>query len=107
MTTEDELGYAMVLSFSELYQTMPEERAFCHGVEFGEIWHRMSTGNEAEIEKTTHTENREVIARAAAAKGWDVEVAPSNRTGWDFTTLRHTGGRLKPRISLSSWAPQP
>lgn len=88
MTNEDETpSYGLVLSFSGLYPTMPEERAFVHGVEFGQIWLRMSSGEEAEIETVTHTENRTVIERAAAAKGWDAEIKPSDVTGWDLTKL--------------------
>ena len=82
-----EATFGLVLSFSGLYPTMPEEHAFVHGVEFGQLWHRMSSGDEAEIETTTHTENREVIARAAAAKGWEVECTPSGTPTWDFTKL--------------------
>jgi hypothetical protein len=87
-TSEAAGAYALVLSFSGLYPTMPEEHAFVHGVQFGELWHRMSRGDEAEIEATTHEANREVIARAAAAKGWELEVKPSGTPTWDFTTLR-------------------
>ncbi len=80
--------YSLVLSFANLYPTMPEEHAFVHGVEFGGLWARIANGAEAEIEMTTHEHNREVIARAAAAKGWDLECNPSGVEGWDFTTLR-------------------
>lgn len=62
---EEETSYDLVLSFSGLYETMPEEYAFVHGVEFGQLWSRMASGAEAEIEVTTHEANREVIARAA------------------------------------------
>lgn len=81
-------GYDLVLSFSGLYQTMPEEHAFVHGVEFGQLWARMEAGAEAEIETVTHEANREIIARAAAAKGWELERKPSDTPTWDFTTLR-------------------
>lgn len=88
MSEEAEAGWGLVLSFSGLYQTMPEEHAFVHGVEFGQLWHRMSSGAEAEIETATHTENRTVIERAAAAKGWHAEIKPSDVPGWDLTVLR-------------------
>lgn len=88
MAEDTETSYGLVLSFTDLYPTMPEEHAFVHGVEFGELWSRMSSGAEAEIETTTHEKNREVIARAAAAKGWEVECKPSGTPTWDFTTLR-------------------
>ena len=82
--------YELVLSFSGLYPTMPEEHAFTHGVEFGGLWHRMLSGAEAEIEAVTHTDNRAVIERAAAAKGWEVEFKPCEIEGWDYTILRKT-----------------
>lgn len=86
--SDDETTYGLVLSFSGLYETMPEEHAFVHGVEFGQLWARMASGAEAEIETTTHEANREVIARAAAAKGWELDCTPSGTPTWDFTTLR-------------------
>jgi hypothetical protein len=85
--SDDDTTYDLVLSFSGLYPTMEQEHAFFDGVEFGQIWARMSSGAEAEIETTTHETNREVIARAAAAKGWTVECKPVT-AGWDSTTLR-------------------
>ena len=88
MSEEESEGWGLVLSFSGLYQSMPEEHAFVHGVEFGRLWDRMSSGTEAEIETATHPENRTVLERAAAAKGWDVEIKPSDIPGWDLTTLR-------------------
>lgn len=81
-------GYSLILSFGGLYPTMAEERAFCHGVEFADLWRRMRDGNEAEIETTTHAENRAIIYRAAASQGWDVEIVPSEVEGWDTTKLR-------------------
>ena len=83
-------SYGLVLSLSGLYPSIQEEHAFVHGVEFGQLWHRMSSGREAEIELATHEANREVIARAAAAKGWALECKPSGTPTWDFTTLRKT-----------------
>lgn len=88
MADDTETSYGLVLSFEGLYPTMPEEHAFVHGVEFGQLWQRMSEGYEAEIETTTHEKNRDVIARAAAAEGWEVECKPSGTPAWDFTTLR-------------------
>lgn len=86
--SDEETSYGLVLSFFGLYPTMPEEHAFVHGVEFGGLWARMSSGAEAEIEATTHEANREVIARAAAAKGWEVECHSSGTATWDYTKLR-------------------
>lgn len=89
MTSEDDLsGYSLVVSFSNLYPTMPEEAAFCHGVEFGGLWRDMTQGSKAEIKATTHAVNRTVIARAAAAQGWELSVRGSEIDGWDYTVLR-------------------
>jgi hypothetical protein len=85
--TESETTYGLLLSFKGLYPTMPEDNAFCHGVEFGEILHRMRSGTEAEIKKTTYAANRTVVERAAASQGWEVEFLPSGVEGWDFTKL--------------------
>lgn len=90
MSDDSSTSYGLVVSFSGLYQTMPEEHAFVHGVEFGRIWHRMSSGAEAEIEETTHVENRTVIERAAASQGWHAEIKPSGTLGWDYAKLTKT-----------------
>lgn len=67
-------SWGLLLSFSGLYPTMPEEHAFVHGFEFGEIWTRMRGGHEAEIEGTFHTANRTILERACAAGGWNIEI---------------------------------
>ena len=91
MADDEEGGYSLVLSFSDLYLTMAEEHAFCHGVEFAGLWHRMRDGREAEIEATTHRANRAIIERAAAKEGWQVEFIPTPpevSDDWDVTVLR-------------------
>lgn len=88
--TEQDGGYGLVVSFSGLYSTDAEERAFVHGVEFGRLWHRMRSGQEAEMEETVHTVNRGVIERAAASQGWDVEFRDSGEPSWLFMILRKT-----------------
>lgn len=80
-------GYSLVLSFAGLYPTMAEEHAFCHGVEFAGLYHKMREGQSAEIDATTHPENRTIIERAAAKEGWDVEFKPSLVEGWEHTKL--------------------
>ncbi len=80
-------SYELVLSFSDIFPTMAEERAFTHGFAFAGIWQRMRSGNEAEIEETTRIENRTIIARAAAAQGWELVVEPTDVDGWDTTKL--------------------
>lgn len=87
MSDAGETTYGLVVSFAGLYPTMAEEHAFVQGVEFGQLWHQMSAGREAEIELTTHEANREIIARAAAAKGWELESKPSGTPTWDYTRL--------------------
>lgn len=67
-------GFGLILSFSGLYATMPEEHAFVHGVEFGKLWERMVGGSESEIEGTFHSANKTIIERACASQGWDCEV---------------------------------
>lgn len=85
---EDATTYGLIVSFDGLYPTMPEERAFVHGFEFGQIWWRMSEGMVAEIDTMAHTENREAITRAAAAQCWALTVEPTGTEGWDFIKLR-------------------
>lgn len=62
--------YGLVVSFTGLPFGDSPEHAFVHGVEFGQLWQRMRSGAEAEIEGTFHASNREVIERACAAEGW-------------------------------------
>lgn len=61
--------------------------SFVHGFEAGALWELMTTGTVAEIERTTHRENREVISRMAVAEGWSVEFAASEVDGWDYAKL--------------------
>ena len=78
----EETGYALVLSFDGIRKTQEEGHAFTHGVEFGMLWARMKAGAEAEIAQCFATANREVIERAAAAEGWDVEIKPTDYAEW-------------------------
>ena len=82
--------YGLRLSLANLYKTDAEEHAFIHGVEFGGIYGRMLSGNEAEIEEMTHVANREAFERAAAAEGWTIETTPQCDT-WDQTKLIKVG----------------
>ena len=81
---EGNVGYGLIVSFPD------ESASFVNGFEAGALWNRLTGGAEAEISLTTHTENREVIARMADAQGWDVEVTTSQVQGWDFTKLEKT-----------------
>ncbi len=90
MSDSPDVGYGLVLSFAGLYPTMPEEHAFVHGVELGKLYEQMTAGLVAEIETVTHAENREIIARAAASLGWELECTPSEVAGWDLTKLAKT-----------------
>ncbi|ADJ21944.1 hypothetical protein Hden_1537 [Hyphomicrobium denitrificans ATCC 51888] len=73
MENANNTAYDLVVSFSGLYGTMPEEHAFVHGCEFGQLWQRMTSGSEAEIEGTFHSANRVVIERACVSQGWSAE----------------------------------
>ena len=89
-TEDDGTTFGLVLSFSGLYQTMPEEHAFVHGVEFGGLWAAMTAGQAAEIEKTVHTVNREIIERAAVSQGWVAEFKTTTIPEWLECTLTKT-----------------
>jgi hypothetical protein len=75
-------SYGLVVSFPD------QSASFVHGFEAGALDERMKAGAVAEIEATTHDENREVIRRLADYQGWSVEVKPSGVPGWDYTILR-------------------
>jgi len=86
-------GYGLLVSFAGLPFGDNAEHAFVHGVEFGQLWQRMRSGSEAEIEGTFHSVNRMAIERAAAAEGWICEfsdVADETKTfdGWVNAKLR-------------------
>lgn len=73
---------------SSLLVSFPDQTPnFVNGFEAGQLWERMRSGKEAEIEVTTHTENREVIARMADQYGFALEVEESDIDGWDNTIL--------------------
>lgn len=74
-------AFGLIVSFPD------QSASFVHGFEAGGLWERMASGMMAEIEATTHIENREIIARMADSRGWDVEVTASDVTGWDYTKL--------------------
>jgi hypothetical protein len=77
-------GWELVVSFSGLYPTMEQEHAFVHGVEYGMLWNRIQSGQEAEIEGTFHVSNRTVIERTCASQGWDVEFSKCEAEGQSF-----------------------
>lgn len=85
---QTEAAYGLVLSFDGLYPTMAEEHAFVNGVEFGQLWHRIRAGREAEIDETVHAANRTTIERAAASQGWQAEFKDTGEPTWLFVTLR-------------------
>lgn len=80
--SEEPVHYGLVVAFPD------GSASFVNGFEAGILSERMQAGAVAEIEATTHTENREVIARMAVAYGWSVSVKPSGVEGWDNTILR-------------------
>lgn len=93
--------WGLVLSFSGLDYGKNTEHAFVHGFEVGQIWERMKSGREAEIEATVHSINDEVFRRAAAADGWNIEITPSDADGvavpgWSDVKLTKTPGGPQP-----------
>lgn len=91
-------AYGIVMSFSGLFATMPEEHAFVNGCEFGQLWSRMTSGMAAEIEGTFRAANRTVIERACASQGWNVEFteakddAGNSYDEWVFAKLEKVKG---------------
>lgn len=73
--------WGLVLSFANLDYGQSTEHAFVNGFEVGEIWARMKSGREAEIEATVHSINVEAFRRAAAADGWDITITASEAEG--------------------------
>lgn len=60
-----------------------QSNSFVHGFEAGMIWNRMEAG-ETPIDFTgmpLHSENRDVLQRMAAARGYDLRIE-SDRDGW-------------------------
>ncbi len=78
----EQADYGLMVAFTD------ESPSFVNGYEAGMLWERMRSGTVAEIETTTHAENRDVIQRMATADGWDCEVKASEVEGWDHTSLR-------------------
>lgn len=76
MVDEQEQGWGLMLSFTGLLETMPEEAAFTHGFEVGGIWQRMRSGLETEVEETVNEANKTIFERAAAGQGWSIEWVP-------------------------------
>lgn len=80
-------GYGFVLSFNGLPFGETTEHAFVHGFELGQLWQRMRSGTESEIEGTFHAINREAIERACAAEGWSVTITDAtDETGKIYDT---------------------
>jgi hypothetical protein len=70
---QNESAYRLLVSFSGLYPTMPEEHAFVHGYEAGAIFAEMKRPDTLALERTVHARNVEVLRRMCAAEGWAVE----------------------------------
>lgn len=94
MNDGDSIEYGLVFSFSDLPFGETTEHAFVHGVELGQLWQRMRSGSEAEIEGTFHAINRTAIERCAAADGWEVEFkdatdeSGASYNEWLFAALK-------------------
>lgn len=85
--TDEGASYGLVLSFGGLDFGETTEHAFVHGFELGQIWQRMESGAEAEIEVTIHTINVEALRRAAAADGWSIDVRTTEIDEWSRATM--------------------
>lgn len=85
-TTED--GYQLLVSFPD--QSPP----FTYGFEAGNIWAMLTANLVSELNFTTRVENREVIMRMAAARGWRIDVKLDVAEGWDDTTFVKIGPGL-------------
>ena len=87
-------NFGLLVSFRDLPFGETTEQAFVHGMELGQLWQRMRSGQEAEIDGTFHSINRTAIERCAVADGWDVEFrAATDETGqsydgWLFASLK-------------------
>jgi hypothetical protein len=62
----EEEGWSLILQFPD------GSPSFVHGFEAGRLWHRLEIEYEP-IEQMINVENREIVVRMAAAKGWTVE----------------------------------
>jgi hypothetical protein len=74
--------YSLRVSFSDVWETADEERAYVCGWEAGAIAQEMR--GEAEFERTVHAENQTVLRRLCDAEGFSVEFTPTNppTEGW-------------------------
>jgi len=79
--SDDDKPYGLLVSFPD------QSPNFVHGFEAGQIWQRLESGSELEIEATTHVDNREVIRRMADQCGFETDIRPTDVEGWDQTTL--------------------
>lgn len=87
MSDDQESGWGLVLSFSGLYPNIEQERAFTYGFEAGQIWMRMKTGTEGEIDIMINEPNRVIVERMCAAEGWDVQFSTTkDETGIEYPT---------------------
>lgn len=69
--------YGLIVSFPD------QSDSFVHGYEAGMLATDMRRGDVAEIERTVHSANREVITRLCMAEGWSVRFTPTDYSEWD------------------------
>lgn len=87
---ETDAQYGLVVSFSGLYSTIEEERAFVNGYEAGEVGTMLDPQNpNMVVERTVHTANEGVLRRMAKAFGWGVVFTPTEppTKGWSVATF--------------------
>jgi len=79
-----DVRYGLIVEFPD------DSSSFVHGVEAGILNEQMESGAVSEIEKTVHTENKEVLRRMAVAYGWEISFQPTEVEGWQIVKLKKT-----------------
>lgn len=83
--SDENAEYGLIVSFED------QSPSYVNGFEAGGIWERLRSGNEAEIEVTIHTANRETVSRMCVAEGWSVEFKGTEYEEWTEAKLSKTG----------------
>jgi hypothetical protein len=93
------VAYGLVVSFGNYFPTMPEEVAFCLGVEWQMINEALKAGRHMTEQFTVHTVNVPLLARLAKSQGLLMEVSECEPVteGWQVVRFggAETGGQQK------------
>lgn len=81
MTDDNDSKWSLVLAFPD------DSASFALGFEAGRIWHRMTSGIEAEIEECLSSDNNELYQRMGVSLGWSVDAKSSEVEGWSYYTF--------------------